>query len=66
MKAKDKLYDLYDEVKAEGNCKEYVQEMCTQLKMFGTETNTLTKIMVRDEVQKLLEKLRLVSEMPDK
>jgi len=56
MKAKDKLYDLYAEVKAEGNCKGYVQEMCAQLTIFGIESNTLTKQMVHDEVEKVLNK----------
>lgn len=58
MKAKDKLYDLYAEVKAEGNCKEYVGEMCAQLTIFGIESNTLTKQMVHDEVEKVLNKLK--------
>ena len=55
MKAKFILYDLYALVKNEGNCKEYVIEMCTQLQMFGTETNTLTRQMVYDEMKKVLE-----------
>ena len=57
MKAKDKLYNLYAEVKEEGNCKEYVHEMFEQLKMFGTETNTLTKDMVRNGLKELLNNL---------
>ena len=46
MTAKDKLSNLYSEVKAEGNCKDYVHEMCVQLTLFGIESNTLTKQMV--------------------
>lgn len=57
MTAKDKLYNLFDEVKKEGNCKEYVAEMCTQLELFGTESNTLTKQMVKDELEKVLYKI---------
>lgn len=56
--AKDKLYDLYDVVKKEGNCKEYVQEMCEQLTLFGTETNSLTKQMVHDELEIVLNKIK--------
>ena len=58
MSAKDKLYNLYSVVKDEGNCKEYVQEMCTQLTMFGIESNTLTKQMVHDELEKVLKKIK--------
>ena len=59
MKAKDKLYNLFDEVKKEGNCKEYIEEMCSQLELFGTETNTLTKEMVKDKLEKVLNKIIL-------
>ena len=57
MSAKDKLYNLFKEVKQEGNCKDYVAEMCSQLELFGTETNTLTKQMVKDELEKVLNKI---------
>ena len=57
MSAKDKLYNLFEEVKQEGNCKDYVAEMCSQLELFGTETNTLTKQMVKDELEKVLNKI---------
>ncbi len=57
MSAKDKLYNLFKEVKQEGNCKDYIEEMCSQLELFGTETNTLTKQMVKDELEKVLNKI---------
>ena len=57
MKAKDKLYNLFDEVRQEGNCKDYVEEMCSQLELFGTETNTLTKEMVKYKLEKVLNKI---------
>ena len=56
MSAKDKLYNLFKEVNQEGNCKDYIEEMCSQLELFGTETNTLTKQMVKDELEKVLNK----------
>lgn len=57
MEAKDKLYNLFDEVRQEGNCKDYVEEMCSQLELFGTETNTLTKEMVKYMLEKVLNKI---------
>lgn len=57
MSAEEKLYNLFDDVKQEGNCKEYVEEMCTQLELFGTESNTLTKQMVKDKLEKVLNKI---------
>lgn len=56
--AKDKLSNLYDEVKQEGNCKDYVSEMCVQLELFGTETNSLTKQMVHDKLEEVLRKVK--------
>jgi len=58
MKANDKLYQLYSEVKAEGNCSEYVEEMCTQLRLFGTETNTLTRQMIHDKLEGVLKDIK--------
>lgn len=55
--SRQKLHDLWYEMKKEGNCMEYVSEMCTQLHLLGTETNTLTKEMVKKKVQNLLNKL---------
>jgi len=58
MKAYEKLLSLWFEVKAEGDCKEYVKEMCSQLELFGTESNTLTKQMVFSEMKKTLDKIQ--------
>lgn len=57
MKATEKLKDLWDEMKAEGNCTDYVDEMVTQLELLGTETNTLTRTSIRDKVKNLLDKI---------
>jgi hypothetical protein len=58
MKAHEELYDLYTKVKKEGNCTEYVDEMVSQLKLFGTETNGLTRQMVYDKVEELLNQIK--------
>lgn len=58
MKAKDKLYELYSEVKAEGNCSEYVEEMCAQLRLFGTETNTLTRQNIYNKMEGVLKDIK--------
>ena len=58
MKAHEELYELFDEVKQEGNCKDYITEMCNQLELYGTETNTLTKYMVHDKLEEVLTKIK--------
>ncbi len=58
-KAKDELYDLWDKVKSEDNCKEYIEEMCEQLEMFGTEMPTLTKQMVHDKLEEVLRNIKV-------
>lgn len=55
--ATDSLYELWDVVKTEGNCKEYVNEMFKQLELLGTETNTLTKNMIYNKLNSLKSKL---------
>jgi hypothetical protein len=57
-KAHEKLYDLWAEVKTEGNSTEYVDEMCTQLKLFGTESNSVTRQSVHDKLEKILTKIK--------
>ena len=59
MDATDELKCLWDKVKSEGNCKEYVEEMCIQLELFGTETNTLTKQMIHDKLEEVLRKIKV-------
>jgi hypothetical protein len=57
MKAHEKLSQLWYDMKDEGNCTEYVDEMISQLETLGTETNTLTKEMIRVKLFLLLDKL---------
>ena len=57
-KAHEQLYDLWDVVKKEGDCTEYVNEMRKQLELLGTETNTLTKHMVYDNLVLALNKIK--------
>jgi hypothetical protein len=57
-KAHEKLYDLWFEVKAEGNSTEYIDEMCLQLKFFGTESNSVTRQSVHDKLEKILTKIK--------
>ncbi len=56
--AHEKLYGLWREVLEEGNYKDYVTEMATQLELLGTETNTLTKQMVHDKLEGVLLKVK--------
>ena len=46
------------EVLEQGNCKDYVNEMANQLELLGTETNTLTKQMVKDKLEQVLLKVK--------
>jgi hypothetical protein len=55
--ATEQLKNLWDKMKSEGNCSEYVAEMCKQLELLGTESNTLTKRMVHNEMTKVIEKI---------
>ena len=57
-KAHEQLEKLWDVVKKEGNCTEYVSEMCSQLELLGTETNTLTKQMIHDKLEGVLAKIK--------
>jgi len=57
-KAHEQLYDLWDVVKKEGDCTEYVNEMRKQLELLGTETNTLTRQMVQDNLLLALNKIK--------
>jgi hypothetical protein len=58
IKAHHKLYHLWAEVKAEGNSSEYTDEMCTQLELFGTESNGLTRQAIHDKLEKVLTKIK--------
>jgi len=57
-KPQDELYDLWYKVKEVGNCTEYVDEMCTQLELLGTETNTLTRQMIHDKLEEVLKNIK--------
>lgn len=57
-KAHEQLYDLWYVVKKEGNCTDYVNEMRKQLELLGTETNTLTRQMVYDNLLVALNKVK--------
>jgi|LakMenEpi03Aug12_release.lakeMendotaPanAssembly.Ray.scaffolds.fasta_scaffold2699938_2 hypothetical protein len=56
-KAHEKLSELWYDVKQEGNCIQYVDEMISQLKTLSTETNTLTKETIKTKLLTLVDKL---------
>ena len=56
-KAARNLQDLWHEMKQEGNCTDYVSEMCTQLEILGTESNTLTKDMIKNKLENVIAKI---------
>ncbi len=56
--ATEQLTDLWDTMKSEGNCTDYVSEMCTQLELLGTETNSLTRQMIHDKLEKVLNNIK--------
>ena len=51
------LQNLWDKMKQEGDCTNYVDEMMTQLELLGTESNTLTKTTIRDKMIGVLNKI---------
>ena len=55
--AHEKLSQLWYEMKSEGNCIQYVDEMISQLETLGTETNTLTKETIKTKLLTLVDKL---------
>ena len=55
--AHEKLSQLWYDMKAEGNCIQYVDEMISQLETLGTETNTLTKETIKTKLLTLIDKL---------
>lgn len=57
-KVHEQLYDLWPVLKAEGNCIDYVDEMCTQLTLLGTESNTLTRATIQEKLEKTLAKIK--------
>ena len=58
MKAHEKLHSLWFEVKSQENCLEYVDELLEQVKLFGIETNKLTKDYVQKKLETILEGIR--------
>ena len=57
MTASDRLFLLYEIMIREGDCVEYLKELCSQLTLLGTETNTLTKQLVLDSVGEVLRQI---------
>ena len=55
--ATEKLEILWGAVKKEGNCTDYVFEMCTQLEILGTESNTLTREMIKEKLEIVIAKI---------
>jgi hypothetical protein len=56
--AAEQLYDIWSVLKAEGNCTDYIDEMCSQLTLLGTESNSLTKQAIHDKLEKVLTKIK--------
>ena len=53
-KAHKQLDKLWEVMKREGECTEYVDEMLGQLLTLGTETNTKTKLTILDKMQDVI------------
>ena len=53
----DKLWEAFDEMKKSGNCNAYVGVIADQLQLLGTESNTLTKVSIKEKLLELVEKI---------
>lgn len=58
MSAVNDLYNLYSVAKNEENSVDYIFELCEQIKLFGTETNTLTKQLVLDKLESICSSIK--------
>lgn len=58
MNAANKLYGLWAEVRKEDNSIDYINELCEQIKLFGTETNSLTKSIVLEKLENICVSIR--------
>jgi hypothetical protein len=56
--AVDQLYELWDVVHKEENSLEYIEELCTQLKLFGTQSNKITREFVLDKLEDICESIK--------
>jgi len=58
MTATEKLYDLWKTAKAEPNSAEYITELCDQIELFGTESNTLTRDFILNRLEKIVDMIK--------
>lgn len=56
--AYEKLYDLWDCAHQENSSFDYINELCDQIQLFGTESNKLTREMVLGRLEKICEDIR--------
>jgi hypothetical protein len=57
MKAATALYDLYNQAKNEDNSQDYIDELCEQLKLFGVETNKLTREYILNKLTQIVKSI---------
>lgn len=58
MTATEQLYDLWDLTHSEPSSLDYINELCEQLTLFGTESNKLTREMVLKRLERMIESVR--------
>lgn len=56
--ASEQLYDLWEVVHEEENSLDYIVELCEQIKLFGTESNTITREIVLDRLENICKSIR--------
>lgn len=58
MTAAKTLYELYRQAKKQDNCLDYINELCDQIELFGTETNSLTRDHVLNRLETIINKIK--------
>lgn len=54
----EQLYDLWDATHKEENSFDYIEELCEQIKLFGTESNKITREIILDKLEYVCQSIR--------
>jgi hypothetical protein len=56
--AYEMLYELWGYTRQENSSLDYINELCNQIQLFGTESNKLTREMVLGRLERICEDIR--------
>lgn len=58
MTAAEQLYKLWDATHSEPSSLDYINELCEQITLFGTESNKLTREMVLKRLERIVDSIK--------